>query len=358
MSESDSSQGYKHTVTLVCFGVVFLTFAAYGSEMLENQWSRWCIHLVLIVDAVAVTSSNFPKNTTGSALVYLSAVAAVIYLRRSRSGLKVTVAFTLLIVLIGLYLNVRFLILCALVFSLAYFGARMMSWRRFWVAGVVGCAASISAVIWFFLNVDRGGVAQELGRRITEISGHRANSGRDQLYFYLLSKVQDNPLTGLGAGTLPRDFLSTEFSAHNFYLQVYLQVGLLGVAVLICFLLSVWRDMAQLTTVPGRFGGAVFLMFVIHNGAEVLLLQNSALVAIPAWAAIGLALALDRSSSSTRGAFCTSLTRRDDVDLPSSVHLAGTKTDTGLPLGSRSATTNLIAGQWRLPKSPLSQQGE
>jgi hypothetical protein len=76
---------------------------------------------------------------------------------------------------------------------------------------------------------------------------------------------------------------------------VYLQVGVIGMVVLIAFLLAVWRILARATCAAGRFGSAVFIMFVVHNATEVLMFQNNALVAVPAWCTIGLALAIEHA---------------------------------------------------------------
>jgi hypothetical protein len=75
---------------------------------------------------------------------------------------------------------------------------------------------------------------------------------------------------------------------------VYLQLGLVGLILVVCFLLAIWRLLSAAGSTAGKFGSALFLMFIVHNGTEVLMLQNNSLVAVPAWCSIGLALAIDR----------------------------------------------------------------
>ncbi len=301
LSEDAPAQGIKHTVTLVCFATAFFTFTIYGSELVALRWFRYAAAAIIVINVVSVIMHDFPKNSTGGTLVYLCGIAIILGIRNSQSaGWVAATTFAGATLALALLMGVRFLVICAAVFFSAFACSRFMKWRHYWLWGIVGSAGAIFVVIWFFLNLDRGGLAQELGRVISDVSGHRANSGRDQLYFYLLNRVQESPIFGLGAGTLPRDVLSTEFSAHNYYLQVYLQVGVIGLLAVAAFLLAIWRLLAAAKSTAGRFGSAVFLMFVVHNSAEVLMLQNSALVAIPAWSLIGLALSIEQNQSSPK----------------------------------------------------------
>lgn len=290
------AQGFTHSIALGCLGITFLTFATYGHDIVNYRWMRSAVILILAIDIVAVLTSSLSKNATGGVLIYLIGLAVVVLLRQSSShGWLAAFSFAGIGVAIALQLNFRFLVACSLIFLLSYFVATHVSALWYFAFGVTLSAATIALVIWFFLNINRGGLAWEIGQFVTQLSGHRATSGRERLWLSIINTASEHQLFGLGAGILPRDIFSTELSSHSYYLQVYLQVGALGLLLLTCFLLSVWTVLCRARTATGRFGSAAFLMFVVHNSMEVLMLQNSSIVALPAWALVGLAIASEHA---------------------------------------------------------------
>ncbi|WP_156432612.1 hypothetical protein [Mycobacterium sp. M26] len=297
-SEEDAAQGIRHTITLGCTGVVFLTFAAWGSELFDIAWFVPAAAVAIAVDVVGVYQAGLPKNTTAGALVYLCALALVILIRNSQTnGWWAAAAFSVAGLILSVALSMRFLVACAVLFLVMFFLANRLSAKWYFRSGVIVSAITIPLVVWFFLNISRGGIAQQIGYKIAEITGRHATTGRDVLYPYLLYVAQKSPVFGLGAGTRPRDVVSTSLSAHDYYIQVFMQVGVVGLVLLVCFLLATWRVLVQARSAVGRFGSALFIMLILHNSTEVFMFQNSSLVVVPAWCAIGLAFSFDRRRS-------------------------------------------------------------
>lgn len=298
--EGDPSQGFKHTVILACMAVTFLTFATYGAELIESGWGRLVTAGVVVVNIVAIVNGGFPKNATGGALIYVAGIACVAFIYATNSSGWIPAALlTLIGIGVAVAYDFRFLLVCTVVFIGAFFCANRMSFGVYRLVGFAVAVSVVFVVIWFFFSVSsERGLSWQIGRTIKEISGHRANSGRDQLWPYIIYTMQENSFVGLGAGTLPRDFMNTTLSAHSYYIQLYLQLGIVGLVMLGCFLLSLWNILARAETPAGKFGSALFLMFVVHNSTEVIMFQNNALVGVPAWCAIGLAFALERQRSS------------------------------------------------------------
>lgn len=291
------SQGMTHTTTLVCVTIVFLCFALYGYQLMQQSWFRYSAAILVTISLLVVFGASLPKNAKASSLFYVAAILVVLILHRKKiSGASATISYSVAGALISLNLGVRSLLVYSLLFLVAYICANRLSPRIYRIVGVTICGATIVAISWFFLNIYGSPLAAEVSHRITEMSGERADSGRQFLWPYILHAVGENQLFGLGAGTLPRDVVSTRLSAHNYYLQVYLQLGLAGLAIVVAFLLSTWNVMVKATSSVGKFGSALFLVFVIHNGTEVLMFQNQTLISVPAWTAIGLAFAADRGS--------------------------------------------------------------
>jgi O-antigen ligase len=295
------AQGLRHTLTLVALSAMFLAFATYGSAVLSLRWFRVAAAVTLTADVVIVSAGGFPKNTAGGALIYVFALAITAVLaRKGSSGWIGALAFAVVGIAISYILNFRFLLIGSLVFLVCFGFTTVFKTRGYWLFGLVGASASVGAVLWFFLSLNRAGLAWDLGQRIRTLTGHRANTGRETIWVYVLNAVQDKPLLGLGAGVLPRDVMRTEFSAHSYYLQIFLQTGALGVILVMGFLVSIWSILAKAKSAAGRFGSAVFIMVVVHNATEVLMFQNNALVAAPAWCCIGLAIAAERSPANAK----------------------------------------------------------
>lgn len=296
--EEFAEQGFRNTVTLAFIGTAFLTFATYGQSLFTLKWFPAAALTVVAIDILILAASGYQKNKTAAAILYVSAFAIISVLYRSRSsGWIAAMGFSVLCASLALWFDTRFMIGCSVVFLVVFIAATRLSARIYWVFGLVVATVVVPIVVWFFLNVERGGLARELGQTIAELSGRRANSGRDILFPYLLEASQESPVFGLGAGTLPRDIISTGFSAHNYYIQLYLQLGALGLAILAVFLITVWSLLARGKSAAAKFGSALFIMFVVHNATEVIMFQNAAVMAVPAWSAIGLAAAISRQDN-------------------------------------------------------------
>ncbi|GAA2533786.1 O-antigen ligase family protein [Mycolicibacterium diernhoferi] len=297
---TNQSQGYVHTTALLCTGTAFITFAVYGSAILQFASVRALIIIIVLTNVVAISTANFTMNAAGATLLYVVAFGYLVLMRRQESnGGLIATLFFLSGMAIALSFEVRSLIVDSVLFIVAFYCATRLPKRAYWIGGITVSASVILGTIWFFLNIERSTFIAEASVRIREWTGARVESGRDVLWPSILHAVSETPIFGLGAGALPRDVLTTQLSAHNYYLQVYMQVGLLGIGLLVAFLLSAWKRLSTATTGAGRFGSALFLLFLVHNGTEVLMFQNNTLIGVPAWCAIGLALSLDTAAASS-----------------------------------------------------------
>lgn len=292
------AQGLKHTATMASLGIAFLTFASYGAAILSHRWVRAAIFIVIALDFVVLFNSTLSKNATGGLLIYLCALVLVVILRKETSGQMAAGAFAAFGVVVAYQLNFRFLVACSLIFLVTFLLTKYLSRNSLFWTGLIMSVSIIGFVIWFFVNVNHGGLASSIGQSVTQLSGHRANSGRDRLWLSIISSTSEYQMFGLGAGVLPSDILNTNLSSHSYYLQTYLQVGIFGVLTLAGFLIAIWAILSKARTTVGRFGAAIFIMFVVHNSMEVLMLQNSSLIALPAWATVGLAIALEHQNLS------------------------------------------------------------
>lgn len=126
---------------------------------------------------------------------------------------------------------------------------------------------------------------------IIEHTGKGILSGRDRLWSFLIDVIAQKPLIGHGSGAIISDFMRTTLSAHNLYLQIALQVGLIGVTILAIFLLQIWKVFWVNRYDPKVILAACYYVgILIYQVNEISLLQNDPAVNLLQWLTIGLGL--------------------------------------------------------------------
>ena len=66
-------------------------------------------------------------------------------------------------------------------------------------------------------------------------------SGREDIWLALIELIKQRLLFGYGASASPQQFLPIGLSSHNLYLQIALQSGLTGLALLILLFWNIWK---------------------------------------------------------------------------------------------------------------------
>lgn len=129
-----------------------------------------------------------------------------------------------------------------------------------------------------------------------EYTGKLLLSGREDIWVYLVDRLRDSPWVGFGAGTGPESFaeFTDKVSAHNLYLQIALQTGVLGLCAFLAVLLAVWRLFWNgRDRFVVRLSACFFAAILVHQSFEVTLTQNNMALGLFQWwiAAIGASAA-------------------------------------------------------------------
>lgn len=282
----------RQALTTAAAGAALLLFTTYGREMTSYFWFRHLAYLCIAAGLITLPLTGQAKNLLAGSAIYLGALLiSLLIVRRPHATWRYGTFMFVGAATLAYFMDFRAMIAYTLVLLLALWGARILSARQFFWTGLLGIAGVIGGLTWYFLNAYTSRLAIDLSRAIETQTGRRATSGRDWLWPNIMRQNEGDELLGSGVGKLPRDFLPTDFSSHSSYMQTYLQVGLVGVVLLALVLLAIWSPLAAQARDPRvRFGAALFLMFVLHNGTEVLMFQTGLIASIPAWCAIGLAL--------------------------------------------------------------------
>lgn len=298
-----TEQGFRHLLTTFTAISALLLFMAFGREMVAQAWFRRISYVLICAGAIGAHFGPLSKNISGGITLYMVSLLTVVLLTQAKgTSWPWILGFMIGTTALAFTLDFRSLIGYAVVLALGFFASGILPNRLFWLVGAASSAIIISATIWYFLNATTNPFAVEVTRQIAETTGRPATSGREWIWPSIINAVQThNPWFGFGAGALPRDILPTTLSSHSSYMQMYLQLGIVGIVLLIAFLLTVWGPLAFASGTVGRFGAAIFLMFVAHNSTEVIFFQNALIAGIPAWCAIGIAISVAaRENASTR----------------------------------------------------------
>lgn len=295
-------KGLKHFSQIVFLLGVFLFFAnvklsrSVGIGINLVSWIALGVMLTFaasIADQIA-TFDFGRKNVLGGIIYYLLMIVAI-------STLSDTIRwFTFPVTLIiGFFLNQRMLLALALNLVIAYSGLSIFrTRRRSYVVFLVLLIAVTTFVITYTMP-DRPVFYEWINQLLIDTTQRSLYSGRQELWPLILVKISESPLIGHGSGATPQNLLNVELSSHNLYLQVLLQVGVLGLGVLIVLLLSIWDNMARALNIPRvRFAAAAFLSIILHQMSEVSLIQNQFAMGILQWTLIGLATSQVYTSSS------------------------------------------------------------
>jgi O-antigen ligase len=158
----------------------------------------------------------------------------------------------------------------------------------------------IAATILVYATLRQNPYAAPLNTLVREYTGKNLFSGRDRFWLDLITTIGEKPIFGYGAGSLPQDTLGITLSSHNLYLQVLLQVGFVGLFVLLLALWQVWLTFRRYPEHPWvRLSGAFFVGILVHQIFEVSLTQNVLSVGVWQWLvlAFGMATVLSKKRS-------------------------------------------------------------
>lgn len=166
-----------------------------------------------------------------------------------------------------------------------------LGWRFFTLFFFAVFAFSPILSYFYAGSVDAGG-AQDLSVAIFDATGKSLYTGREQIWSILFDAIEKNPFFGLGLG-FDLEQLGIDVSAHNFYLIMLLQFGIVGY-----ILFSVWFYLLVRFVRGGAFRQnsrvsdlalAWFLSVLMQQNFEQFLFQNNLAASFMLWFIVGVA---------------------------------------------------------------------
>jgi O-antigen ligase len=307
-----SARGFEVTGQLVLVSCFFL-------GVLLSRWTRGGLDVlaVLLAGLVSVNlalwvANGFPmlftgiyqhKNSlggiTGFSLVLIACAQSVTPSVAKRVAYGIALMAGILVVIAATNRSVWL----SLLVILATYGAWPWFSRRRWrfYSVLVIVLLGMGGLVLFYVVGRDLPILRAAQRFVLLYTTANLYSGREVLWSDLMPLILERPWFGYGAGTTPGQLLNTDLSSHNLYLQVLLQVGFVGLAVLIWCFVRLWGTFyAGASDRLVRVVGCAFLGIVVHQMFEVSLTQNNVSLGLLLWLILGLGVSrvLDVTSSS------------------------------------------------------------
>lgn len=294
-------EGGDRMLQTLLFLLTLIVFSRY-------KWNRETLHLLFKVFALLMVAclvcwvatgrvSNYYKafygHSNGFALVIVAAIAVT--LLDCCDGVKVRHILVLsLSAILLIFANSRSALLTVGVLLLSSF---WLIKRRREGIGAAGRVMFIALVVGalFFSVAYPSLYGTDLGRQLELLSREYLNknffSGRQIVWKIVLDAISGNEVVGLGLQYTPSLIYSTSLSCHNLYLQTMLQIGFVGLILLILLLWTVLGRFSRYGGAECCIGASLLLGMLVHECLEVSLTQNNFTYGLFIWAIFGICLA-------------------------------------------------------------------
>ena len=232
------------------------------------------------------------KNTVSGIATYFFLSAGVVQVARGAPLFRTLAILAVLLVFVGgVALGHRLMIGAAIVLFGIVFLLRVVpleATRNLTLVGVFGGIIMIIILFSGFWGFD----IREYDSLFVEYTGRTSRSGRQIIWPIIISHTSSSPWIGLGTGTNFSSLYDSPWSAHSYFLQTYMQSGLVGITALVLVFLAIWRAIGRpRSSQPGSFlATGCFFVLIIHASFEVFLMQVNLLMGCSAWMMIGLCI--------------------------------------------------------------------
>ena len=268
----------------------FTYYQMYGANLIEDKRFRQLTVLISLAIVILSTFEFNQKNFDYGTGYYASLLILLMFMRKKNNFIFIF-SHVLITVFLSVYSNFRMMFVIEIFMVTAYFFITYKKPKPFFsTLGFIGFMAALLQAFFIYINIKQSPYLQSINQVLVEWTGRQITSGREVLWPSIVDKIATQPILGLGGSIRPEDFMHTNFSAHNYYLQLTLQVGLTGLTLLTIGLVVIWHRFSASGWKDPRvvLGASIFLSFLLHNFSEVLMLQNAQIVSLNAWIIIGI----------------------------------------------------------------------
>lgn len=123
-------------------------------------------------------------------------------------------------------------------------------------------------------------------------------SGRPEIWQGVIQAIMEKPFFGHGLGVRARDVAETNLTAHNMYLQILLEFGIVGFIAFLIVLISIWTVLLKnVDHFVAKLSACFMLGILVYNYFELTLFQNNYSIALFQWLIMTIGISFMRGSS-------------------------------------------------------------
>jgi O-antigen ligase len=290
-SNSNFSIAYQAILFLIVYLISGISWKR-NNMIIFCSFSFFLYILLILINFTHVAGVD--SNSIGAYTYYL-AFFPLIYIVEYSKHFKRTKLFWLFITILFLIVvsHTRSVLLCTAFGLLTFALWKIITKSKFlfrlyfllYLVGIYFFTVIYPQLNYYLTNFDY------YNALVVQYTGKNLLSGRQRLWSVLLNVINYKPYFGYGSGALPNNFLNTELSSHNLYIQTTLQVGIVGLVFLLIFLFFIWNKFWINRFDKKVVISACYLLgIIVHQVFEVTLTQNNFAIGALQWTIIGLGL--------------------------------------------------------------------
>lgn len=298
------SQSFKMNGIMIVFNLLVYLIIIYLVSKIS--WDRLQLRTLSYMYFIAVpflyllafvATGILNTNTIGAYIYFLSFFPLLYIADMHRSKRRV---YTLLVLavsfLVILATSTRSIMLSAAAGFVSYFLWKFITSRRVLFKGYfLAIVAGLYGVTAIYPYMHRWSSFEYFNNLSLALTGKRIMSGRNTIWAQLIDLISERPFFGYGSSVVPENYLTTSLSAHNLYLQIGLQVGIVGLVFLVIFFYYIWKTYGKNPNEPKvRLAASFFVSILIYQAFEVSLTQNQFGIGLLQWLIIAFGLNYSR----------------------------------------------------------------
>jgi len=157
------------------------------------------------------------------------------------------------------------------------------------------CFFLIIMILLLFSYIYPNLYTTEIGWKINDFvfnfTGKNFFSGRQELWIDLFYYISKKPLLGYGVSIFPSDLMHTELSSHNMYIQILLQIGIVGLFLFILLLFFIWECFyLKNGNAKNKLSLAFFTGLIVYQTFEMTIIQGSYAINLLQWILISIGI--------------------------------------------------------------------
>lgn len=274
-------KGLYHCILLLFSTLIFTIIVVEKPNFHNSAFVKFGIFFWLgLMCTLLVVFTFLSTDTTRSAIIYphrnsgafLSFICfsfvMMFDLKKIYKALYLVLCFLLIY-----HFDSRAIILSLLVWFMTYI-IMCIPIRKIWASKVTiyTVLGFIAFITWFIASGVSINEYKYVDDFFRSFSGGGINSGRHLIWPEIIQKISNSPYLGNSPGITPPTFIDTEWSSHSLYLNIVLQVGLIGLFLLVKFYFEILKEFV---ITNDKVGICFLMVIIIHQGFNVSLFQNN-----------------------------------------------------------------------------------